>query len=112
MKRIPSIIQLDTFICIRDEHVLRLRSELARLTAEKEDVQRLHRNLLHDHSNLRQDYDELMREKEEAVSKNLELERALNAASETGKGEFLLRTEIDSLKQDLFVIALYKLIVF
>lgn len=92
----------DLPVHLSDEQLIKLRADYNRLTSEKEEYERAHKEAINELNRLRYSYDDLLGDREEMKSRIRELERALSSANESNKGEFLMRTEIDTLKMDLY----------
>lgn len=48
--------------------------------------------------------EELLAEKEDLKTRLKDMDEAITQANNTGKADFVMRTEIDHLKQDLYVV--------
>lgn len=83
---------------------MRLKTEFGKLQGEKEDLDKEHKEIVNELARLRYSYDDLLGDREDMKQRIRELERALSSANESNKGEFLMRTEIDNLKADLYFI--------
>ncbi|CAO3594956.1 unnamed protein product [Absidia cylindrospora] len=84
-----------------DETMYRNQNELSRMLLEKEDLEASHRKLIEEHARLRYRYDELETEKDDLQLRLQEMDKAVTRANETGRADFIMRTEIEHLKQDL-----------
>ncbi|OZJ06366.1 hypothetical protein BZG36_00750 [Bifiguratus adelaidae] len=65
------------------------------------DLDKANRQLIEDNAQLRFRFDELEMEKEELKQRLKDMEDAVAQAQQTGKSDFIMRTEIDHLKQDI-----------
>ncbi|KAI9286976.1 hypothetical protein BC943DRAFT_275454 [Umbelopsis sp. AD052] len=83
------------------ETISRHQFESNRMALEKEELESAHQQLIEEHGQLRYKYDELEAEKAELKSRLHDMDSAVAQANETGKADFIMRTEIDHLKQDL-----------
>ncbi|CAO3677548.1 unnamed protein product [Umbelopsis ramanniana] len=83
------------------ETISRHQFESNRMALEKEELEKAHQQLIEEHGQLRYRYDELEAEKAELKSRLHDMDSAVAQANETGKADFIMRTEIDHLKQDL-----------
>ncbi|KAI8979453.1 hypothetical protein BDF20DRAFT_819150, partial [Mycotypha africana] len=77
------------------------RTELVRITKEKEQLEVHNKQLIDDHSELLAKYDRLEAERQDLQARLRDMDNAVARANETGKADFIMRTEIDHLKQDL-----------
>ncbi|CAO3609837.1 unnamed protein product [Cunninghamella echinulata] len=84
-----------------EDATFRNQSDMSRLAIEKEELESSHRKLIEEHAQLRFKYDELESEKEDLQLRLQEMDRAVTQANETGRADFIMRTEIEHLKQDL-----------
>ncbi|KAK5807938.1 HOOK protein-domain-containing protein, partial [Linnemannia elongata] len=75
--------------------------ELAQLHQSRDELERGNQSLMQELANMNRKYDELLTEKEELKQRIRDLEKASAHASQSGKSDFLMRTEIDHLRQDL-----------
>ncbi|KAF9919768.1 hypothetical protein FBU30_010552 [Linnemannia zychae] len=75
--------------------------ELAQLHQERDELERGNQNLMAELANMNKKYDELLTEKEDLKQRIRDLEKASAHASQSGRSDFLMRTEIDHLRQDL-----------
>ncbi|KAI9137506.1 hook-related protein family [Paraphysoderma sedebokerense] len=73
----------------------------AEVQAEKEELEKAHRELIEEYQNLRHEHDTLVSEKQELRSRLNELEKSAAQASQSGKADFILKSEIEHLKQEL-----------
>ncbi|KAG0275271.1 hypothetical protein BGZ95_008969 [Linnemannia exigua] len=84
-----------------DMEEISVDQELAQLHQERDELERGNQNLMQELANMNRKYDELLTEKEELKQRIRDLEKASAHASQSGKSDFLMRTEIDHLRQDL-----------
>ncbi|KAF9898212.1 hypothetical protein BX616_004335 [Lobosporangium transversale] len=75
--------------------------ELAQLHQEREELERGNQHLMSELQNMKHKYEELLTEREDLRQRIRDLEKASAQASQSGKSDFLMRTEIDHLRQDL-----------
>ncbi|KAJ1909299.1 hypothetical protein IWQ60_011247 [Tieghemiomyces parasiticus] len=85
----------------QEQRLLALEAELSRLFAEKQEADRQVQRLTEDNADYVTRYEELMVDNQDVHSKLKDAERALARVDQSGKADFLLKTEIDHLKQDL-----------
>ncbi|CAO3623301.1 unnamed protein product [Cunninghamella blakesleeana] len=86
---------------VAEDASYRNQSDLNRLAIEKEELEASQRKLIEEHASLQFKYDELESEKEDLQLRLQEMDRAVTQANETGRHDFVMRTEIEHLKQDL-----------
>ncbi|KAJ1966862.1 hypothetical protein H4R35_006878, partial [Dimargaris xerosporica] len=86
---------------INEQRLLTLEAELARLFAEKQTMEKTIDSLTQANTDLQTHTEELMATNKDATAKLRDMERLLAQADQSGKADFLLRTEIDQLKQEL-----------
>ncbi|KAG0182026.1 hypothetical protein DFQ29_006144 [Apophysomyces sp. BC1021] len=81
----------------------RYQLEFEKLVVEKKQYESSHGQLLVEYDELRERFvrEELLVEKEDLKSRLRDMDEAINQASSTGKTDYVMRTEIDHLKQDL-----------
>ncbi|KAI7872978.1 hypothetical protein BDF14DRAFT_1716129, partial [Spinellus fusiger] len=84
-----------------DEGPYRTQTELSRAVYEKEELEESHKKLIEEHAQMRTRYDEIEEEKEDLQLRLREMDKAVAQANETGRADFIMRTEIEHLKQDL-----------
>ncbi|KAG2190096.1 hypothetical protein INT46_005088 [Mucor plumbeus] len=84
-----------------DDGTYRSQSELTRISKEKEELENQNRQLIDKHSELLTKYDKLENEKQDLQARLKDMDTAVAQANETGRADFIMRTEIDHLKQDL-----------
>ncbi|KAF9430536.1 hypothetical protein BGZ94_006331 [Podila epigama] len=84
-----------------DMEEISMDQELAQLHQERDELERGNQSLVAEFSIMNRKYDELLTEKEELKQRIRDLEKASAHASQSGKSDFLMRTEIDHLRQDL-----------
>ncbi|KAI8062795.1 HOOK protein-domain-containing protein [Gilbertella persicaria] len=77
------------------------KSELTRIVKEKEELEIQNRQLIDKHSELLTRYDRLENEKQDLQARLKDMDTAVAQANETGRADFIMRTEIEHLKQDL-----------
>ncbi|KAG0262173.1 hypothetical protein DFQ27_002507 [Actinomortierella ambigua] len=77
--------------------------ELAQLQlqSERDEFERSHQALANEFTILKRKYEESQMEREDLQQRLREMERASAHASQSGKSDFLMRTEIEHLRQDL-----------
>ncbi|KFH66906.1 hypothetical protein MVEG_07431 [Podila verticillata NRRL 6337] len=78
-----------------------MNQELAQLLQERNELERGNQSLVAEFSVMNRKYDDLLTEKEELKQRIRDLEKASAHASQSGKSDFLMRTEIDHLRHDL-----------
>ncbi|KAJ2964295.1 hypothetical protein NQZ79_g853 [Umbelopsis isabellina] len=83
------------------ENLPRHQHEGNRLALEKEELEKSNQQLIEELGQLRYKYDELDAEKSELKSRLHDMDSAVAQANETGRTDFIMRTEIDHLRQDL-----------
>ncbi|KAF9437139.1 hypothetical protein BGZ76_001849 [Entomortierella beljakovae] len=84
-----------------DMEEINMDQELAELHLERDELERGNQHLVAELQNMNRKYDELLTEREELKQRIRDLEKASAQASQSGKSDFLMRTEIDHLRQDL-----------
>ncbi|KAG0216647.1 hypothetical protein BGX33_012402 [Mortierella sp. NVP41] len=84
-----------------DMEEINMDQEMAQLHQERDELERGNQNLMQELATMNLKYDELLTEKEELKQRIRDLEKASAHASQSGKSDFLMRTEIDHLRQDL-----------
>ncbi|KAF1804766.1 hypothetical protein FB192DRAFT_1420299 [Mucor lusitanicus] len=84
-----------------DDGTYRSQSELTRISREKEELEIQNKQLIDKHSELLTKYDKLENEKQDLQVRLKDMDTAVAQANETGRADFIMRTEIDHLKQDL-----------
>ncbi|KAF9154258.1 hypothetical protein BG015_001441 [Linnemannia schmuckeri] len=84
-----------------DMEEISVDQELAQLHQSRDELERGNQSLMQELANMNRKYDELLTEKEELKQRIRDLEKASAHASQSGKSDFLMRTEIDHLRQDL-----------
>ncbi|KAG0182588.1 hypothetical protein DFQ29_003368 [Apophysomyces sp. BC1021] len=82
-----------------DDGPYQSQSELSRVAYEE--LETAHKTLIEEHAQLRYRYDELEAEKGDLQLRLREMDKAVAQANETGRADFIMRTEIEHLKQDL-----------
>ncbi|KAF9153147.1 hypothetical protein BGX21_001686, partial [Mortierella sp. AD011] len=88
---------------VRDSEMeeINMDQELAQLHSERDELERGNQHLVAELQNMNRKYDELLTEREELKQRIRDLEKASAQASQSGKSDFLMRAEIDHLRQDL-----------
>ncbi|KAF9992293.1 hypothetical protein BGZ79_003277, partial [Entomortierella chlamydospora] len=88
---------------VRDSEIeeINMDQELAQLHSERDELERGNQHLVAELQNMNRKYDELLTEREELKQRIRDLEKASAQASQSGKSDFLMRAEIDHLRQDL-----------
>ncbi|KAG2182391.1 hypothetical protein INT43_007321 [Umbelopsis isabellina] len=86
---------------IEGENLPRHQHEGNRLALEKEELEKSNQQLIEELGQLRYKYDELDAEKAELKSRLHDMDSAVAQANETGRTDFIMRTEIEHLRQDL-----------
>ncbi|KAF9208492.1 hypothetical protein BGZ49_008677 [Haplosporangium sp. Z 27] len=84
-----------------DIEEINMDQELAQLHSERDELERGNHQLVAELQNMNRKYDELLNEREDLKQRIRDLEKASVQASQTGKSDFLMRAEIDHLRQDL-----------
>ncbi|CAO3592643.1 unnamed protein product [Absidia cylindrospora] len=84
-----------------DDALYRNHSDVSRMAAEQQKLEASQRTLIEEHAQLRYKYDELENEKDDLQIRLQEMDKAVTQANETGRADFIMRTEIEHLKQDL-----------
>ncbi|GJJ78666.1 hypothetical protein EMPS_11025 [Entomortierella parvispora] len=84
-----------------DMEEINMDQELANLHQERDELERSNQNLMNEFTMMNHKYDELLTEKEELRQRIRDLEKASAYASQSGKSDFLMKTEIDLLRSDL-----------
>lgn len=84
-----------------EDGTYRSQSELTRISTEKEELEVQNKQLIDKHSELLTKYDKLENEKQDLQARLKDMDTAVAQANETGRADFIMRTEIDHLKQDL-----------
>ncbi|KAI9317578.1 HOOK protein-domain-containing protein [Dichotomocladium elegans] len=79
----------------------RYQIEFDRIISDKKLIENTHNQLMEDYEELRDRFDELLNEKKEMQARLRDMEEAIAQTSTTGKADFVMRTEIEHLKQDL-----------
>ncbi|KAG1445724.1 hypothetical protein G6F56_009815 [Rhizopus delemar] len=77
------------------------QSELMRIQKEKEEIETQYQQLIGKNSELLTKYDKMNEEKQDLQARLKDMDRAVAKANETGMADFVMRTEIEHLKQDL-----------
>ncbi|KAL1917218.1 uncharacterized protein VTP21DRAFT_4874 [Calcarisporiella thermophila] len=77
------------------------QSDYNRLLKEKEDLEKAYKQLIEENGQLQYKYEEMTSEKDELKVRLREMEQSVAQARETGRHDFIMKTEIDHLKQDL-----------
>ncbi|ORE06936.1 hypothetical protein BCV72DRAFT_206441, partial [Rhizopus microsporus var. microsporus] len=77
------------------------QSELLRMSKEKEELEVQNRQLIDKHSELLIKYDKLEADRTELQNRLRDMDAAVAQANETGRADYIMRTEIEHLKQDL-----------
>ncbi|KAI8377720.1 uncharacterized protein BYT42DRAFT_496697, partial [Radiomyces spectabilis] len=75
--------------------------DISKAVYDKEELEASHKQLIEEHAQLRFRYDELESEKEDLQLRLREMDTAVAQANETGRADFIMKTEIEHLKQDL-----------
>ncbi|KAJ1979913.1 hypothetical protein H4R34_002655 [Dimargaris verticillata] len=86
---------------INEQRLLTLEAELARLFSEKQSMEKTIGSLTQANTDLQTHAEELVATNKDTTAKLRDMERLLAQADQSGKADFLLRTEIDQLKQEL-----------
>ncbi|KAF9113589.1 hypothetical protein BGX27_001237 [Mortierella sp. AM989] len=84
-----------------DMEEINVDQELAQLHSERDELERGNQHLVVELQNMNRKYDELLTEREDLKQRIKDLEKASAQASQSGKSDFLMRAEIDHLRQDL-----------
>ncbi|KAF9352835.1 hypothetical protein BGX34_011940 [Mortierella sp. NVP85] len=84
-----------------DNEDVSMDQELATLHQQRGELERRNQALVGELQNMKNKYEELMGEKEELKQRIRDLERASAQAAQSGKSDFLVRTEIDNLRYNL-----------
>ncbi|KAF9177237.1 hypothetical protein BGZ51_006936 [Haplosporangium sp. Z 767] len=84
-----------------DMEEISMDQELAQMQQERDELERGNQSLKSDLMAMKRKYDDLLTEKEELKQRIRDLEKASAHASQSGKSDFLMRTEIDHLRLDL-----------
>ncbi|KAG0367622.1 HOOK-domain-containing protein [Gamsiella multidivaricata] len=84
-----------------DTEEISVEQELAELHQARDELERGNQNLMAELQNMNSKYDELLTEREDLKQRIRDLEKASAQASQSGKSDFLMRTEIDHLRLDL-----------
>ncbi|KAI1315164.1 hypothetical protein EDD11_001221 [Mortierella claussenii] len=84
-----------------DMEEINMDQELAQLHLERDELERGNQHLLSELQTMKHKYEEIQNEREDLKQRIRDLERASAQASQSGKSDFLMRTEIDHLRQDL-----------
>lgn len=77
------------------------QTEFDELLRERKTLEKSHKVLVEKYEDLRSRYEELEADKEDLKSRLLDMDAAVTQANDTGKADFIMRTEIEHLKQDL-----------
>ncbi|KAI7877130.1 hypothetical protein K492DRAFT_17258 [Lichtheimia hyalospora FSU 10163] len=101
MAREPSASGQSHQMGYNDDPILHNSIELNRIMEEKTYLENQHKQLIEKHGQLQNRYDELQGEKEDLQLRLSEMDRAVEQASETGRADFIMRTEIEHLKEDI-----------
>ncbi|KAF8926930.1 hypothetical protein BGZ58_010754, partial [Dissophora ornata] len=103
MLSLETIIETLNSGSARDSDIedISMDQELAQLHQERDELERGNQNLMAELQNMNSKYDEMLTEREELRQRIRDLERASAQASQSGRSDFLMRTEIDHLRQDL-----------
>ncbi|CAM0141512.1 unnamed protein product [Umbelopsis sp. WA50703] len=80
---------------------LQYQAEFEKLLGERKTLEKSHKHLVEKYDDLRSRYEELEADKEDLKSRLLDMDAAVTQANDTGKADFIMRTEIEHLKQDL-----------
>ncbi|KAI7849977.1 hypothetical protein BDC45DRAFT_265743 [Circinella umbellata] len=81
----------------------RYQIEFEKIAVEKKQTEVAHNQLLTEFDELRERFDAIMMEKEDLKNRLRDMDEAITQANNTGKADYVMRTEIDHLKQDLYV---------
>ncbi|KAF9956540.1 hypothetical protein BGZ65_002621 [Modicella reniformis] len=84
-----------------DTEEIGMDHEIATLHHQRDDLERKNHSLMGELQKMKNNYEELLTEKEELRQRIRELERASAQAAQSGKSDFLVRTEIDNLRYNL-----------
>ncbi|KAJ1675411.1 hypothetical protein EV182_001319, partial [Spiromyces aspiralis] len=84
-----------------EDPMMRLQSDLMQLLAEKEEMEKAQLELKDEYDHLTKQYDNLMEIHSETKARVKQLEESIAQSEKSGKADFLMRAEIDSLKRDL-----------
>lgn len=79
----------------------RYQLEFEKILLEKKQFESSHNQLLGEYDELRERFEDLLTEKEDLKTRLQDMDQAITQASNTGKADFVMRTEIEHLKQDL-----------
>jgi len=77
------------------------QAEVEKLQAERKKLEASQKTLRQQYDDLRSRYEDLEADKEDLRSRLFEMDAAVTQANDTGKADFIMRTEIEHLKQDL-----------
>ncbi|RCH81335.1 hypothetical protein CU097_002063, partial [Rhizopus azygosporus] len=79
----------------------RYQIEFEKLMMEKKQFEIAHHQLLGEYEELRERFEDILHEKEELKTRLQDMDEAIIQANTTGKADYVMKTEIDHLKQDL-----------
>lgn len=91
---------LDLAFNVRSEETS-MDQELATLHEQRSELERRNQHLTGELQNMKNKYEELVSEKDDLKQRIRDLERASAQAAQSGKSDFLVRTEIDNLRYNL-----------
>ncbi|KAG1438397.1 hypothetical protein G6F56_012654 [Rhizopus delemar] len=86
---------------ILEDMPYRYQVEFEKMIMEKKQFELSHHQLLGDYEELRERFEDILHEKEELKTRLHDMDEAITQANTTGKADYVMRTEIDHLKQDL-----------
>ncbi|KAG0241098.1 hypothetical protein BGX31_001466 [Mortierella sp. GBA43] len=84
-----------------DNEDVSMDQELATLHQQRGDLERKNQTLSSELQNMKNRYDDLLSEREDLKQRIRDLEKASAQAAQSGKSDFLVRTEIDNLRYNL-----------
>ncbi|CAG8466935.1 14312_t:CDS:10 [Ambispora leptoticha] len=88
-----------------EEELRQITAELNRAISDKETLEKAHQALMEEHKQLRYRYDDLQTEiqtdKDELNQKIKDLEASLQHTTQSGRADFLLKTQIDDFRQQM-----------
>ncbi|KAI8055551.1 uncharacterized protein B0P05DRAFT_581700 [Gilbertella persicaria] len=79
----------------------RYQLEFEKILLEKKQFETSHSQLLGEYDALRERFEDLLAEKEDLKTRLHDMDEAIMQANHTGKADYVMRTEIEHLKQDL-----------
>ncbi|EPB89174.1 hypothetical protein HMPREF1544_04041 [Mucor circinelloides 1006PhL] len=84
-----------------DDMPYRYQLEFEKVLLEKKQFETSHSQLLGEYDELRERFEDLLSEKEDLKTRLQDMDEAITQANNTGKADYVMRTEIEHLKQDL-----------